>query len=198
MRKGVVAVILVIGLLLVISGCSRPNDKYAQQKTRILAEIDKLEALSQQGTLQEGDVDALKGMVTDDQYAADESHEIQVMAKYQEYLHAYHGLDFLKKYITLNKEILCPGHALSHYYVYKKHSEDALADDSFKEAQDTYADWLEKTRKYGESHDIGPDFEQTASHIKTDIDMIANGNTTMVSDEELDFLINQASVCIQQ
>ncbi len=149
----------------------------------ILSEILRLDALKENITV--ADVGTLQTVLSSDAYASDEMNQIQTMVKYHEYEHVGHSLGILGVYVSSGKHLLCPGHALSHYYIFMKHGEADLANGALIEAKTTFPIWLPKTREAERNTLSAQEFDTAASQMQTYFDNIEAGNTTFPSDEGL-------------
>ncbi|MBX4212178.1 hypothetical protein KW787_01835 [Candidatus Pacearchaeota archaeon] len=101
----------------------------------ILNEIDRLLLPVDSQNITEKDFGTLTKMVRSDKYASGEVNEIVTLAKYKEYAHIGHGLGSLYQYVKTGQAPVCPGHLLSHYYVFLKHGEKDLAEENLNEVE---------------------------------------------------------------
>ena len=159
------------------------------------AEIARLASLAASGKMAESDMDAVKLLVKDDESAADEVEEISTLVSYGEFVHAGHGLGFLAGYVSTGMETICPGHALSHYYVFSRHNETELAEENLQSAKDQVEEWEPKAREFAAKYPGEKSFDEIDAIVKGAIESIDAGNST-ASDEEIDFLAEK-TICVQ-
>ncbi len=187
--------IILLFIVISISACTNQNnDSEINAKKTIIDEINRLNSLNSNESIKTGDFLKLEGLLSKDENALDEINEIKVMVKYEEYYHVYHGLGFLTDYIKSGKKTLCPGHSLSHYYVFIRHNETDLANDNFKEAKDVFQKWIPLAKAYAANNKI-LNFDNSVLRIQNDINNIYSGNITG-SDEEIEWLSSDGSICV--
>lgn len=179
----------ILTIVLFLAGCtSKPSELYSKQQ--IFGEIAKLNHLNSIGNLSEKDFVAIHLMLANDSYANDELKEIETMSKYKEYEHVFHGLSFLQDYINTSTQVICPGHSLAHYYIFKRHNEKTLASKNLEDVINDYPVWIRLVNS-------APNFNETLNRIKTHIALINSGNTT-ASDDDIEWLATDGSICIQE
>jgi len=161
----------------------------------VMDEIARLASLSSQGRLTVGELETLRSMTIFDSYARHEFTEIRLMVEYGEQLHAGHALGFLSGYVSTGKYTLCPGHLLAHYYVFARHNNTHLADESFEVAKGQFEPWLPEARSFNERYPSGYEFDFIRNKIKDHFNQI-EGGATNASDDEIDFL-TEKTICVQ-
>ena len=189
--------LFLIGALFILASCAQKAQPIAnseQQKDALSDEIIKLLGLADKGTITEQDFAALESQVLDDEKALDEIHEIKTLVKYKEYMHAVHGISFLAEYLHTKKELLCPGHALAHYYVYRKHGEDELAQEALEEAKAQFSTWKQKIMENQQGHSM-EEVIQSITAIDEHLKMINTGKDD-ATEAEVGYLSEDASICI--
>ncbi len=147
--------------------------------TQVLSEIDHLLLPVGSWNATENDFNQLKNLTKDDEYASEEVNKLAILTKYREYAHAGHGLASLHDYVKTGNESICPGHALSHYYVFMKHNETQFAQGVFQEAEDQYPQWIEikeKQTQKNKSQQKYPYYKTLFNQTITDIN---EGNNNM-------------------
>ena len=77
-----------------------------------------------------------------------------------------------------------------------KHNEPELANGAFAEAKEQLPLWMPKAKEYVLNDSALRDFDEAVKRLQNDIRSIAAGNTT-ASDNELRFLIEDGSVCVE-
>lgn len=185
---------IIFALLFVMAACTLKAHPVSDPKDAISDEVIKLMGMADQGTITERDLATLESMVQDDEKAWGEIHEIKTLIKYQEYAHAVHGLGFLAEYLHTKKELLCPGHALAHYYVYKKHGEDELAKEALEEAEKQFPDWKQKIMENQKGHSM-EEVIQAITTIDEHLQSIDSGKEK-ITEAEIEYLSEDASICI--
>ncbi len=173
------------------------NSQLVSQNQPALNEISRLTSLAGKDSIKVEDLSKLEGMIKDDGKAMDEFNEIKTMVKYKEFEHAAHGLSFLDGYLRTGKKVICPGHELSHYYIFKKHGEGDMANDSLNAAKDEMSQWIPKARNYNNKYPSGENFDIIVKVLNDHIKDIESGKTT-ITNEEMDYLDNKASICVQE
>ncbi len=188
---------------ILIAGCTKdsPGNGTASVTQDIpnqvaIDETSRLASLIGQQTATPADFNNLAAMLSDNEHALDELGEIVTLVKYGEYEHVSHAIAFFDGYLRTGSELLCPAHALSHYYVFKKHGEDDLAEEALEEAEEQMPEWIPKAREYDQKYPSGQNFEEVVRRISADIENIESGNTT-ASDDEISFLTDEASICVE-
>jgi hypothetical protein len=171
-----------------------PTRDLTETQAAELDELSRLNSLVVQQVASEGDFATME-QLADDDVVKDEVGEIKTLVKYQEYEHAAHSIGFLESYIKSGIEVSCPGHSLSHYYVFEKHGETELADENFEAAKEDLPEWIPAAREYVKQVPTGADIDEAIQHITDDIAKIDSGDTT-VSDAELEYLLTDGSICV--
>jgi len=190
-----VAAAVLIGLFFLVYPLYTSSTGGAQySKSDVSREMARLASLSAEGKISGNDLDGLKDMLRGNPVAEDEIGEVQKLIKYGEYTHATHTLAFLDSYVETGKETVCPGHELAHYYVWKRHGEDDLAEESLDTAKAQMDEWKEKAAAYYEKYPGEFSFDQIVGKVEGHIASIEGGNTT-TTDEEITFLAEK-SVCV--
>lgn len=160
----------------------------------VIYELRRLENLNEQQILEEGDFAYIEKLMAGD-HDAEHLAEIKTLVKHGETEHAAHGFGFLIEHMQSGLDLTCPSHALAHYYVFTKEGETALAEENLDEAKDTLEGWIPAAREYDTKFPSEVNLDEAIRHIKDDLAQIEEGNTT-ISQEELDFLTYDASLCI--
>ncbi len=203
-------IICVVALIVAITfcGCTTNTSTTANQSMPVSSaekfkvnqaavdEVARLASLTAQNKTTVDDFAAIENMTSGDDAATDELTEITTMVKYGEFEHASHGLSFLESYFETGKKLICPGHSLSHFYIFTKHNETQLAADNLAEAKENLDAWIPKAQNFTEQYPGPVSFDVILTHIQTDIKNIDAGNRT-ASNEEVDFLSNEASICVE-
>jgi len=151
---------------------------------KIITEINHLLIPTESKTITENDFSKLKGMVKSDSIASDEINELILLAKYKEYSHIGHGLGFLYDYIKTGKKPICPGHSLSHYYVFFGHLEIETAKSNLAEAKSNFPIWDSKMISYNETFRSEQNYTFYSSLINSSLSRIETGNNN-ASDLEI-------------
>ncbi len=173
-------VFLVIGIIL-LSSYDAPKTLIGDSKT--LKEIDRLLLPLDTKTLTEIDLNDLKEMVKSDEYASREVEELILLTKYKEYSHVGHGLAFLYEYVQTGEEPVCPGHLLSHYYVFIKHGEIDTANDNLAEAKATIPEWKNIELTKNETYLAEINYSSYVEKFNFNINKIEGGNSTATEEE---------------
>ncbi len=168
-----------------------------QQKDAAKAEIGRLSSLAQDKNITEGDLATLDGMLAGDKVAQDELGELAIMVRYKEYEHAGHTLSFIADYLDTGEELVCPPHALAHYYVFARHGEEDAAADALAEAKEGLPGWIPKAKEYDKEYPTGQDIDAIAQEVRGRIDAIEAGNTT-ASDDDIARLATTESICVPE
>jgi len=161
----------------------------------ILDELSRLGSLASQQNITLDDFAQVDQMTAPDSDATDELGEIKIMVKYNEYEHALHGLGFLSSYVETGEHVICPGHSLSHYYVFMRHGEEDLAKDNLAEAKKNVDAWIPLAEAYDKQYPSGKDINAVIARVQQDIKNIDAGNST-AGDDEIRFLVTDA-LCIE-
>ncbi len=119
-----------------------------QPENSAIGELLRLQETIQQNKTTAQDLTILKILLKNDSHASGELQELTVMVNYGEYQHADHSIGLLLNYLSTGKDLLCPGHALSHYYIYLKHGEKELASHALEEAKEQLPHWIEQAKNY--------------------------------------------------
>lgn len=163
-------------------------------KSDVSKEMARLASLSSEERISVGDLAGLRVMLKGDSSAEHELREVEKLIQYGEYRHATHTLAFLDSYVETGKETICPGHELAHYYVWKKHGENEMAEDALDEAKEQMDKWQDKARSYYERYPGEFTFDYILERINGHLDSIEAGNTATTEDE-ITFLAEK-SVCV--
>ena len=146
----------------------------------ILNEIDKLLLPVYNQNVTESSFLKLQKLTEGDAYASDEVSEIIVLANEKEYSHIGHSLGFLYEYVQTGKIPICPGHSLSHYYVFSKHGETDLAIGNLESAKENFGAWKSGVKK-------DSNYDANFNLIDSLFKRVESGNLT-ASDGEIDVL----------
>jgi len=142
----------------------------------ILNEIDGLLLPVYHQNVAESSFSKLQKLTEGDAYASGEVSEIIALANEKEYSHIGHGLGFLHEYVQTGKISICPGHLLSHYYIFLKHGENNLAIENLESAKENFDIWKSGVKK---DSDYGINLNLIDSSLKR----IEAGNSTASEDE---------------
>lgn len=163
-------------------------------KLDVSKEMARLASLSSEERISVDDLAGLRSMLKGDSSSEHELEEVEKLIQYGEYRHATHTLAFLDSYVETGKETICPGHELAHYYVWKKHGEDEMAEEALDEAKEQMDEWQDKARSYYERYPGEFTFDYILERINGHLDSI-EANNTATTDEEITFLAEK-SVCV--
>ncbi len=179
MRRFIVCV-----MLLILASCTAQAPQPAP-----MTPIDALAQLNTDISLNNVTTDEfeeLAVMLQNNSHASDELEEIATMMQYNETKHAAHSVGLLMYYVANKKDLICLGHALSHYYVFARHGEEEKAADALAEAKETLPEWKNITANENlTSQNVN--IPAALSLIQTHLDSIKTGNTT-ASDDDIDAL----------
>lgn len=180
-KSFIISLVVIIILLSLLS----LNDKslVVIGNKKILSEIDHLLLPLGSKNITESDFNALKNMVRKDEYATGEVNDIILLTKYKEYSHIGHSLGFLYEYVKTGEEPLCPGHALSHYYVFLRHGEDDTAKDNLEEAEEGFEEWKKDMSHKGAAYLVENNYTYSSSLIAKYLDKIDNGDNVIGDDD---------------
>jgi hypothetical protein len=165
-------------------------------KEATLQEISRLSLLASKETITESDLAALESMTAQNEEASDEVGEIKTLVSYKEYMHVSHSLAFLDGQIRTGKHSLCPAHALAHYYVFKKHGEDEMANEALEEAEEQLPRWKVVAKEFDEEYPGQVSYDTILASIEEHMGSIEQGETTATKDE-ISFLANEGSLCVE-
>lgn len=149
----------------------------------VMDEINRLLIPLGSKNITEADFSTLKNLVKNDNYAGGEVDEMILLAKYKEYPHIGHGLGFLYNYEKTGKEPVCPGHLLSHYYVFLKHGENDSANDNLKEAKSAFGEWKSGMASKSDSYLMENNYTFYSELINFSLAKIDFGNNNITSEE---------------
>jgi hypothetical protein len=186
-------VLLLISVLLLAS-CqqSRELSLTGPQKEAILTEISKLMVKSQEKTLTQQDIDDLIVLFQkQDVHGLD---EIQALFEIHQYGHIAHSLSFLGDYVNTGKELLCPPHHIGHYFLFASKGKPEQGAHGLEEASKDLSDWEEAVRIYDAKYPSGKDIDTLFARVREDLSKAQTQE--MVSEEEIAYLINDASICV--
>ncbi len=195
----------IVGIVLLLSACTATVIKDSAPGNTVqtdpatqgaLQEVGRLAILASEEKLTESDFATLETMIADDEHAMHELGEIKTLVKYSEFEHAGHGLSFLDAHLRSPNEVLCPGHALLHYYVFSRHGETELAEDSLEEASTQMPEWIAPAREYNEKYPNGENFDDITNFLNSHIQSAQDGNDSL-DEEEMEYLEGKASICIE-
>lgn len=190
-----VGIAAVVGLFfLFYPAYTSPTGGMKYSKSDISKEMARLASLSSEEKIATDDLEGLRVMLKGDSAAEHEIDEIEKLIKYEEYRHATHTLAFLDSYVETGKETVCPGHELAHYYVWKNHGEDEMAEEALEEAKEQMDEWQDKARSYYDRYPGEFTFDYILEKINGHLDSIEAGNTATTQDE-ITFLAEK-SVCV--
>lgn len=148
-----------------------------QTDNTAIGKLMHLQETIEQNKTTPNDLTALKSLLKNDSHASDEFQQLEVMLHYGEYQHADHSIGLLLNYISTGKDLLCPGHALSHYYIYLKHGEKELALKALSEAREQLPHWIEQAKNYTIAMPE-ENFDSTLKLIQKRLAAIDAGNPT--------------------
>jgi len=184
MRKNKLLVLFLLIVIFSIIFLFNFNKSQVVGNEKIISEINHLLIPLESKTLTENDFSKLKEMVKSDSIASDEVNELILLAKYKEYSHIGHGLGFLYDYIKTGKKPICPGHSLSHYYVFFSHGEIETANSNLEEAKTNFPIWNSKMISYNETFRSEQNYTMYSNLINSSLGKIKNGNNN-ASDVEI-------------
>ena len=156
------------------------NEEILKEINRILLPISNLNVTP-------NDFSTLKNMVKKDGYAKNEVGELILLAKYKEYSHIGHGIGFLYQYVKTGNESICPGHLLSHYYIFIKHNENETANDNLNEVIALEQKWNGLMEKKNTSYLTEVNYTYYRGIISENIKEINLGNSS-ASEEQIGVL----------
>ena len=180
--------LIIIAVIIIAFAISYFGKKNIIGDTQVLNEINHLLLPVSYQNITEEDFDHLKELVKDNEVAAEELKELTTLAKYKEYNHIGHGLGFLYQYVKTGQEPACPGHLLSHYYVFTKHSESELAEENLEEAKEQIPEWQEKMKSKNSTYLEETNYTQYKELFQLTIENI-NFNRN-ITEEEIAILSN--------
>jgi len=181
----------------VISKGEQDSSNTLANKDQILKEINRILQLNNQESIKVEDFETLETMLEGNEDTEHELEELQILVKYKEYKHAGHGLSFLDGFIRTGKELMCPAHELAHYYVFKRHNEEESAEHALEEAEEQMPEWTPLAREYDKKYPSGLNFDELVETLNEHLESIEKGDTT-ATEEEINFLANEASICIEE
>lgn len=210
MKKSNLIFLLMALSILLLSACTQSvqvqkEEKIAMQEEgkssiignkAILNEISRLSKLAASNAITEKEIESLETMIESDEDAKDELHEIETFVKHKEYIHAVHGLSFLDAYVRTGKHLLCPSHALAHYYVFGRNGEQELAEEALEEAKEQLPEWKPLAKEYDEKYPGQVRFDVILKTIETHLKSIESDKTS-ATDKEINFLANEGSLCVE-
>ncbi len=196
------ALILIAIAAVLLAGCQNTHNMPAAKSNSeatddpaIMQEISRLTIATGKKQASPADFSNLEAMLKGNAGAIDELNEIRIMVEDKEFEHAMHGLGFLGAKVQ-GKEVLCPGHALGHYYVFTKHQHTEIAQHSLEEAKDSLAEWEPKAKEYLEQYPGPKTFEEVNSMIRKYLSQIETGNSRATDEEIME--LSTSSVCIEE
>ncbi len=177
----IVSIIIIIVIVFLISSFIK---HYTQEKNitgnkEILTEINRLLGPLEARNMSEKDFVHLQALVEGNNNGEHEVEELVTLATYQEYPHIGHGLGFLYEYVKTGEEPICPGHLLSHYYVFMNHNEEHLAEENFEEAQEQLTEWNTRMLTHNETYLQDKNYTYYKEFFEETILSIENGNSTV-------------------
>lgn len=159
-----------------------------------LDEVARLASLTASSSITEDDLTTLNQMLAGDDGAAGNLEELNMMVRYGEYEHAGHSLGFIDGYLRTGESVLCPEHELAHYYVFKKHGEDELADEALDETKESIEEWEPKARAFDEKYPSGKSVDERIADMDSKIESIESGGD-LISDQEA-FELADRAICV--
>jgi hypothetical protein len=168
-----------------------------QEKEQIQSELSRLAALSSEERLAVADLGQIKTLLAKDEKAIHEFEEVELMIGYGEYEHAGHTIGFVSDYIETGQNIICPGHELAHYYLFKRYQNEDMAEHSLHHGQEDFENWVTKATAYEAQYPGVESVDAIAKTIQQHFDRIASGNMT-ATDEEIRYLATTASICVPE
>jgi hypothetical protein len=176
------SLIVIILVLVVVFFVYKFNSKSIIGNQSILDEVNRLLIPLQNGNITSSDFNNLAGLVKSDSYASSEVHELIVLAEYNETSHIGHGLGFLYDYVKTGIQPVCPGHSLSHYYVFLNHGESQLASDNLLDAKSHMEEWQTLEEAKNSSYLEQVNYTYYKSLLNQTITSIDSGNSTSSDD----------------
>ena len=186
----IIILISVFFLIKIIFLDNKPSDipkstnKTIIGNASILSEIDRLLFPLYYRNITKNDFSKLKEQVKEDAYAANETEELIILTNYKEYIHVGHGLAFLHNYVKTGKEQICPGHLLSHYYVFLKHNETTYANSNLKEAKEKLPEWQQVEESHNQTYLTAQNYTFYKNILNQILVQIDKGNST-ISDKDI-------------
>jgi hypothetical protein len=157
-------------------------------------ELARLGVLIDQRSATTTDFATLEGLVAGDEDATTEVGEIKALVMYGEYTHAGHGIGFLDSYLATGNELLCPGHALAHYYVFSRHNDEHRAEHALEEAEEQFDEWKEKGAEYDAQFPGAQPFDVVAATVEKYLDAAREGATDA---PEEDITMLATALCVE-
>ncbi len=148
----------------------------------ILTEINRLLGLNYYQNITVSDFEKIKAMVKGDDYATNELNELVLLAKYKEYSHIGHGLGFIYEYVKTGNQSICPGHSLSHYYVFLRHGENSSAQNNLQEAESNFPVWQSAEQSKNKTYLSDINYTYYNLLINSSIQNINLGNSSASDD----------------
>lgn len=191
-----VAIVAVAGVTyyLYASQQAAPIQQVADQAT-VESELIRLAALASEKSLQTEDLEALGAMVEGNEAAHHEFGELEALVRYGEYDHALHTIAFIDSTLKTGTHGLCPEHLVAHYYVFSKHGDAELADDSLSDAKEQIHEWEGPAREFNDRYPSGRTFDEIMESLEGRIAAIEAGDSSATDEEVLD-LANRA-ICVE-
>jgi len=177
-----ILLILVVGALFIAIKINPPQQNSTNKK--ILQEIDSLLPLMENKSITSSDFNQIASQVGQDDYAQGEIVELKALADDKEYTHIGHGLGFLYQYIKTGVAPVCPGHSLSHYYVFIKHNQTDLAENNLNDSENEFGIWSNDLILRNNTNMT--DMNEFSSLYHSAILQIESGNST-ASDDEISY-----------
>ena len=178
-----------IFLLFTLFACTIKQDETKNQSIfsnqTVTNELLRVGDLIEKEKVTSQDFSRLENLLKSDKHAEDELQEVEIMVGYGEYKHAGHGIGLLLYYMATKTDLLCPGHALSHYYIYLKHGDKSRAGSSFAEAKEQLPAWIQYAKEYRIHYQ--ENFNATLENMTKSISKIDAGITS-ATDEEINSL----------
>lgn len=159
----------------------------------VLNEIDRLLLPVSNGSINGSDFSLLKKLARNDRYASGEVDELILLANHGEYSHVGHGLGFLYEYSKTGKVSICPGHSLSHYYVFLRDGENSSAQDNLNDAGMSLQKWESVEESHGPSYLNENNYSFYKTLIENSIGSIKSGNNS-ISNESISNLADAPCV----
>lgn len=188
----IVSIILILVIVFLITSFLRNHTSQEKNITgnqEILTEINRLLGPLEARNMSEKDFVHLQELVEGNEAGEHEVEELVTLTNYQEYSHIGHGLGSLYEYVKTGEEPICPGHLLSHYYVFMNHNEEHLAEENFEEAQEQLEEWNTRMQAHNESYLEDKNYTYYKGLFEESVIHIESGNSS-VSNEYISALAN--------
>lgn len=156
----------------------KPEQTNVVGNQEVLNEINRLLLPVYYQNITESDLNKLKELTKNDNYSSNEVNELALLARYKEYPHIGHGLGFLYTYVKTGKQPICPGHSISHYYVFLKHGENLTAEENLNDAKIELPQWIRTEESRNQSYLNNINYTYYSNLINSSLNNIENGNSS--------------------